>query len=80
MQAPEPSAALAFLLGQVVDALTHFQPAFGATIFLDRMLGKNGVLVNRLITLIAESEGELLATRQAAMLFAFEKLIGPRGG
>jgi hypothetical protein len=71
-RSPDSSAAVRPLLAGVVDAMSHFQPAFGALIFLDRMLAKSGALVNRLIALVAATEGELLATRQVAMLLAFD--------
>jgi hypothetical protein len=70
----ELEKATEILLQEAVSALSSFSPAFGAIIFLDRMLKRNGELVNRTISLLAASEDEFVASRQIVMLSAFENI------
>jgi CHAT domain-containing protein len=70
----ELEKATEILLQEAVSALSSFSPAFGAIIFLDRMLKRNGELVNRTISLLAMSEDEFVASRQIVMLSAFENI------
>ncbi|MDE5083610.1 MAG: hypothetical protein O4859_21220, partial [Trichodesmium sp. St18_bin1] len=70
----ELETAIEILLQEVVSTLSSFSPAFGAILFLDKMLKRNGELVNRIISLLATSENEFVASRQIVMLKAFERI------
>ncbi|KAB8320491.1 CHAT domain-containing protein [Tolypothrix campylonemoides VB511288] len=70
----ELEKAIEILLQEAVSALSSFSPTFGAIIFLDKMLKRNGELVNRIISLLATLEDEFVASRQIVMLEAFEKI------
>lgn len=70
----ELEKATEILLEEAVSALSSFSPTFGAILFLDKMLRRNGELVNRIISLLATSEDEFFASRQITMLEAFEKI------
>jgi energy-coupling factor transporter ATP-binding protein EcfA2 len=70
----ELETKIEIILQEAVSTLSSFSPAFGAIIFLDKMLKRNGELVNRIISLLATSEDEFVASRQIVMLQAFEKI------
>lgn len=70
----ELETAIENLLQEVAVALNSFSPAFGAILFLDKMLKRNGKLVNRIISLLGKSEDEFVASRQIIMLKAFERI------
>jgi len=70
----ELETKIEILLQEAVSTLSSFSPAFGAILFLDKMLKRNGELVSRIISLLATSEDEFVASRQIVMLQAFEKM------
>ncbi|WP_293139799.1 NACHT domain-containing NTPase [Okeania sp. SIO3I5] len=70
----ELETKIELLLQEVASILSSFSPSFGAILFLDKMLKRNGELVNRIISLLATSEEEFFASRQIAMLQAFERI------
>ena len=70
----ELETEIEILLQEAVSTLSSFSPAFGAILFLDKMLERNGELVNRIISLLATSEDEFVASRQIIMLKAFERI------
>ncbi|MCA2553225.1 MAG: DUF4062 domain-containing protein, partial [Microcystis sp. M04BS1] len=70
----ELEQATEIILQQAVSALSGFAPAFGAILFLDKMLNRGGVLVSRAIALIASLEDEFVASRQITMLSAFKNI------
>ena len=70
----ESEQATEILLQEAVSALSGFAPAFGAILFLDKMLNRGGVLVSRAISLIASLEDEFVASRQITMLSAFKNI------
>lgn len=70
----ELETKIELLLQEAASILSSFSPAFGAILFLDKMLKRNGELVNRIISLLATSEEEFFASRQIAMLQAFERI------
>lgn len=70
----ELETKIEIILQEAVSTLSSFSPAFGAILFLDKMLKRNGELVNRIISLLATSEDEFVASRQIVMLQAFERI------
>lgn len=70
----ESEQATEILMQKAVSALSGFAPAFGAILFLDKMLNRGGVLVSRAISLIASLDDEFVASRQITMLSAFKNI------
>jgi hypothetical protein len=62
------------LLQEAVAAIGNFSPAFGAILFLDKMLNYDGVLINKAIVLMASIGDEFIASQQIKMLNAFENI------
>jgi hypothetical protein len=62
------------LLQEAVDAISVFQPAFGAILFLDKMLDRKGRLVNKAITHLMLTEKSFVESRQIPIAYAFENI------
>jgi nucleoside phosphorylase len=70
----DPVRALDEHIRAAVRAFTVFAPAWGALMFLDRVERAGGSIVNRAIEAFSTLGDELMASRQAALLVAFQNM------
>src|SRR5262249_825921 len=71
---PSKVSALEHTLQEIVNALNVFQPSSGALIFLDKMLGNEGALVNKAVKLMSSPEYNFIESQQIMMLHMFENI------
>jgi len=62
------------LLHQSVDSLGTFPPALGAVLFLDKMLQRDGGILNEFIKLASLGKDFLLPSHQTSLIYAFESI------
>lgn len=62
------------LIEEAVDSFHDFPTAFGALLFLDKMLNRKGRLINKTIIKIAKEDDSFSEQRQIATLNAFENI------
>lgn len=69
-----PSHALHSQVHDAVASFIGFAPAWGALMFLDQIENSQGTIVNEALEAFAALGDELMASRQAALLVAFENM------